>query len=40
MIIDPWGQVIAQLEEDPGVAVAEIDSDRVTDVRTKMPLNR
>ena len=40
MIIDPWGQVIARLEEEPGVAVAEIDSDRVTDVRTKMPLKR
>ncbi len=40
MIIDPWGTVLVQLEEETGVAVAEFDSEQVQSVRTKMPLQR
>lgn len=40
LIIDPWGKVIAALE-DPlatGIAVAEIDLDHMAAVRQRMPI--
>ena len=40
LIIDPWGEVVARLD-DPnatGIAVAEIDPARVAAVRAKMPI--
>lgn len=36
MIIDPWGRILAKLEDDPGIAVAEIDTDYVTVVRNQL----
>lgn len=38
MIVDPWGTVVASLENAPGLLTAEIDLDKVRDVRMKMPL--
>jgi len=38
MIIDPWGCVVAQAGEAPGLALAEIDLDHVATVRRGMPL--
>jgi predicted amidohydrolase len=38
IIIDPWGRVIGELDHDePGVLVAEIAPDRVTDARQRIP---
>jgi predicted amidohydrolase len=37
MIIDPWGRVIADTEQEPGVAVAEIDSEKIQQIRNKIP---
>ncbi len=37
LIIDPWGEIIAELPERPGFVTAEIDFARVADVRTRMP---
>jgi nitrilase len=37
MIIDPWGQVLGELAEGPGVVVAEIDRERLSAVRTSLP---
>lgn len=40
MIIDPWGEVIAKLD-DPhvtGIAVAQLDMERLDEVRSKMPI--
>ncbi len=38
MIIDPWGQVIAQLENDaPGLIWADIELDNVDQARRKIP---
>ena len=36
MIIDPCGRFLAKLEDDPGIAVAEIDTDYVTVVRNQL----
>lgn len=37
MIIDPWGTVLAQAADTTGVMVAEIDLDRVAQIRTELP---
>ncbi|MEE2777697.1 MAG: carbon-nitrogen hydrolase family protein [Acidobacteriota bacterium] len=38
VIIDPWGQVIGSAPEGPGLALAEIDLDRVASTRRSMPV--
>lgn len=38
LIIDPWGEVIAAAPDGPGLAIAEIDLDRVRQVRRDMPV--
>ncbi len=37
MIIDPWGVILADAGEKPGVAIAEIKPDRLQQVRRQMP---
>jgi len=37
LIIDPWGEIIAELADRPGFVTAEIDMARITEVRTRMP---
>jgi predicted amidohydrolase len=37
MIVDPWGTVLATAPDRPGVIVAELDLDRLREVRTKLP---
>lgn len=39
-LIDPWGQVIALLEEGEGVVVGEIDDDYLAKVREDLPALR
>jgi predicted amidohydrolase len=42
LIINPWGEVIARLD-DPlatGIAVAEIDLERMADIRSRMPVDK
>ena len=37
MIVDPWGQVLAVRPEGEGVLLAEIDTERVQEVRASLP---
>jgi deaminated glutathione amidase len=37
MIIDPWGKVIAELPDGPGVITAEIDLEYLANVRAELP---
>ena len=37
LIIDPWGKILAELGDEPGIALAEIDVDRVAKVRGMLP---
>jgi predicted amidohydrolase len=37
MIVDPWGIVIAQAPDGPGVVVADLDLDRVASARRQIP---
>jgi deaminated glutathione amidase len=36
MIVDPWGEILALREEGEGVVLAEIDSQRIQDVRRRL----
>ena len=36
-IVDPWGIVLADAGEEPGMAIAEIDPQRLEQVRRQMP---
>lgn len=40
MIVDPWGEVLACLEEGPGVVVADVDPARIESVRESLPALR
>lgn len=37
MIVDPWGAVLAGLDEGEGVAVARLDARTLSDVRARLP---
>jgi nitrilase len=37
LIVDPWGRVLAEIEEGNGIAVAEIDPGRVATLRREFP---
>lgn len=37
LIIDPWGKILAELGDEPGVIVAEINPDEVARVRGLLP---
>jgi deaminated glutathione amidase len=37
MVIDPWGTVIAQAPDGPGLVAADLDLDRVTQIRRQLP---
>ena len=37
VIIDPWGRVLAELPDGDGFALAEINEERVSEVRAQIP---
>lgn len=37
MIIDPWGKVLSNAGEKPGMATAELDLETLKDIRRKLP---
>ncbi len=40
LVVDPWGEVLLDLGEEPGLGFAEIDLDRLRDVRARIPALR
>lgn len=40
LIIDPWGEILAELPEGVGVITADLESARLDDVRARMPIER
>ncbi|MBX6316502.1 MAG: carbon-nitrogen hydrolase family protein [Isosphaeraceae bacterium] len=38
LIVDPWGLVVARASDGPGLALAEIDLDRVARIRRAIPV--
>ena len=37
LVVDPWGEVLLDMKEETGVAFAEVDLSRITDVRSRVP---
>jgi nitrilase len=37
MIVDPWGEVLAERLEGEAVVVADLDHQRIADVRGSLP---
>ena len=37
LVVDPWGEVLMDMKEGTGVAFAEVDLSRITDVRSRVP---
>ena len=40
LVIDPWGEVLLDMDEAPGVGFAEIDLQKLHDVRARIPVLR
>jgi nitrilase len=40
MLIDPWGEIVAVVEEGAGVAAGAIDAARIASVRQSLPALR
>ena len=40
MLIDPWGNIVNQLANHEGVVMADIDTQKVQSVRSKLPALR
>jgi predicted amidohydrolase len=38
IISNPWGTVVAECGDDEGIALAEIDLDKMRKIRSKMPV--
>lgn len=38
LVVDPWGDVLLDMSEAPGVALVGIDSNRLADVRAQIPV--
>lgn len=38
LVVDPWGEVLLDMGEEPGVGFAEIDPARIADVRSRIPV--
>jgi nitrilase len=37
MLVDPWGEIVAEHATGPGVVIGDVDSARIEDVRRKLP---
>ncbi len=37
LLIDPWGEVVSELAEGPGIVVGDVDPARIAEVRTQLP---
>ncbi|MDP1614063.1 MAG: carbon-nitrogen hydrolase family protein [Sulfuritalea sp.] len=37
MVIDPWGEVLARMDKGEGVVVAELDRQKLVDIRASLP---
>ena len=37
MIVDPWGQIVAELPEGEGIVLATLDEQRTAEIRSRLP---
>jgi len=38
LICDPWGRVVAELDDGPGLVTANLDLEKLSQIRTRMPV--
>ncbi|MET4027710.1 putative amidohydrolase [Marinobacter sp. MBR-99] len=38
LICDPWGRVVTELDEGPGLVVADLDMEKLNQIRARMPV--
>jgi predicted amidohydrolase len=38
LVVDPWGEVLLDMGEEPGLAVVDLPAGRITDVRARLPV--
>ena len=39
MIVDPWGEILAEAKKEEGVIIAELNLKRLSEIRTQMPVH-
>jgi len=37
MLVDPWGAIVAEQDEGPGIVVGDVDPERIAEVRKQLP---
>ncbi len=40
LVADPWGELIVEMDDKPGLAFAELDLTRIADVRARIPVHQ
>jgi deaminated glutathione amidase len=40
LVADPWGDLLLEMSGEPGLAFAEIDLERIADVRSRIPVHQ
>ncbi len=40
LVVDPWGEVLADLGNEPGLGFVDIDLSRIADVRSRIPVHQ
>lgn len=40
LVTDPWGELLLEMDGEPGLAFAEIDLERIADVRARIPVHQ
>ena len=40
LLIDPWGEIVAEFDEGPGIVVGDVDPARLAEVRAQLPALR
>jgi predicted amidohydrolase len=40
LVVDPWGEVLLEMGEKPGLVFAEIDLARIAEVRARIPVHQ
>ena len=40
LVADPWGELVLEMGSEPGLAFAEIDLGRITEVRARIPVHQ
>jgi deaminated glutathione amidase len=40
LVVDPWGELVLEMGGEPGLAFAELNLDRIADVRARIPVHQ